>query len=123
MDRFIRIKDGRYFYIERRLPPDGNSENYIEESQEITGENDIAMIKQILDAQGYMQSTLAYIPCWNPECNEVLITTKEQKRDFEVRFYKKYGKIMLPFCCKDCRDRFYEMMKESEKAAPAEGPE
>lgn len=119
VDQFIRKDGDRYFYVERRLPEDGNSRNFVEETEEITDPKDLEMIDRLIQSQAYMQSSMAMIPCWNPECNEVIITTKEQKRDFQVRFYKKYGKIMLPFCCKGCRDRFYEMMTERETKSPA----
>lgn len=123
MENYIRIIGDKAFYVEQHLTVDqlntttlNNAETSIEFE---TKETD--MLLRALKGREDMQSKIAKVPCWNPNCNEFVILPRSQKRDFTVRFLKNYGKIMLPFCCKDCRETFLKEMVEKEKpGAPAE---
>lgn len=72
-------------------------------------------INTILKNKTLLTDQASFIPCWNPKCNNLLIISKDEKHDFLIRFYKNYGKTVLPFCCKACRDEFYALMTNEEQ--------
>jgi len=67
--------------------------------------------------QPSIDDQITHIPCFNPECNNLIKLTVRQKRDQLISFPKKYQKIIFVACCEDCQKRILELFDND----PSEG--
>ncbi len=47
---------------------------------------------------------LCLLPCFNPECNNLITVTTQEKRNFLFSFAKRYDSTFLPTCSKQCAE-------------------
>jgi len=116
MENYIRLIGEKAFYVEQHESVGDMLTTTIKKKEivtEILG-NELDTLKRALKKREGMETKVAHVPCWNPDCDNMVILPKSQKRDFTVRFLKNYEKIMLPFCCNECREAFIQCMKQKE---------
>lgn len=58
------------------------------------------------------------VSCFNPNCSNLISISFEQKRDFNIEYYKKYKKYVQPFCSKKCEDEFFNELGEIDSLTP-----
>jgi hypothetical protein len=60
---------------------------------------------------------IVWISCTNPDCDNLIPTTREQKRIFFTDHFLKYNRIELPYCSRGCRQAHqHELNKGIQKA-------
>ncbi|MDD3039015.1 hypothetical protein [Bacteroides sp.] len=74
--------------------------------------NELIRLHSIIEQKKKINQDMCKIPCWNPNCGETIIISYENKRDFLIRYFRNYGKVVFPFCSKKCRDEFETMISE-----------
>lgn len=74
-------------------------------------ENTLDHIHAFIESKQKYMETLVEVACHNPNCSNHILMTAEQKRDMLIAFHKKYDKLVLPFCCKECRDETMRMLR------------
>jgi hypothetical protein len=56
-------------------------------------------------------TNIVQVSCSNPDCDNLLPMTREQKRKFFSVYYVKYGQVVLPYCCKECQQKHMEELQ------------
>jgi len=71
---------------------------------------------------GYVlpETEMMQYSCSNPDCNNVVEITREQKKQFFVEYFRRYGIISLPYCSSDCQQKHQEMLAEKPGVVPTE---
>lgn len=60
---------------------------------------------------GFDDSDLLYTGCSRPGCsNTIPLLTSQWNFFFDV-YHRKYGRMMLPYCCKDCLEDHMRTLK------------
>ncbi|WP_135610991.1 hypothetical protein [Methanococcoides sp. AM1] len=65
-----------------------------------------------------MTADLVQCSCSNPDCNNIVEMPPEQKKKLFVDYFKRYGIIMLPYCCKECQEKHQAMLAEKPGVTP-----
>ncbi len=106
MRLFIRQKRGRYYLVKRYYENGKQREKWIPLS-----DTDTKKIIKALEIKKELLSQTVEITCANPYCSKTIKLTPEQKRDFLISFKKKYDKVVLACCSRECQNRVLEILK------------
>jgi hypothetical protein len=71
---------------------------------EITDLIIINRIKDYVEKREAFEDEITYIPCFNPNCNNLIAMGRHQKRDLLLSFQKKYNKFICITCSQTCQD-------------------
>jgi len=102
MSVFIRQKNNKHYLVVRTKA----SEKWIP----LRGE-DLDNLRKALEIKQILAEQTVEITCVNPECSNRIITTKQQKQDFLISFKKKYDKLVLPCCSKECQEKVLKLIE------------
>jgi len=101
--RFIRSIKGRLYLIHRYYEGMKRRERAIPISS--LSSRDRVTLETALKIKVDLANQVVDFPCMNPACTGTVKMTKTQLDDFFVSYKKKYDMVVLPFCCRECRDK------------------
>jgi len=90
---------GKYFLIDKKM----EHGELVERSQEITDAEIVEALEEF-DSDTTLQDESVYVPCFNPDCKNVIRMTQRQKRDLLLSFQKKYKKVVFVACSPECQN-------------------
>ena len=106
MRLFIRQKNNKYYLVRRFYENGKQRERWYQ-----LDDTDTEKILKALNIKRELLGQTVEITCANPNCSKTIKLTPEQKRDFLISFKKKYDKIVLACCSKECQSRVLEILK------------
>jgi len=108
MAYFVRQIGNRHYIVHQYKDVDGRWR----QTSERISDRDLKHIETTIAEKRKFEQELVEMPCWNPYCSNTVTMTPIQKRDFLISFVKKYDKVVLPFCCNECREKTMKMIEE-----------
>jgi len=101
-------KSGKYYYIVEPYTEDGNRKfKHIRKATE----EEYLNYKKATKAR----TKIIKVSCSYPECSNTIPMTIAQKHAFFTTYPKRYGKLALPYCSKECREKHFNDL-QSEKS-------
>lgn len=103
---FIREKNGKYYIVNRYYEGPKRREKWIpldSLNQEV--------LKKALEIKEEIAKQIVEVPCMNPYCSNTIKITPQQKQDLLISFKKKYDKLVLVCCSKECQQKVLEILK------------
>jgi len=106
MSVFIREKNGKYYLVNRYRTASGRKEKWIP----LESAN-LEVLEKAMEIKEELARRTVEVPCMNPYCNNTVKMTPQQKKDLLISFKKKYDKVVLVCCSKECQQKVLELLK------------
>lgn len=108
MTVFIREKNGRYYLVNRYYEGSKRKEKWTP----LYGEDLNNLLKALKIKEAIARQTVE-VPCMNPHCSNKIKMTPQQKQDLLISFKKKYDKLVLVCCSKECQQKVLELLNSN----------
>jgi hypothetical protein len=108
MTIFIREKNGKHYLVNRFKEGGKWREKWIP----LQGD-DLDNLMKALKIKEEIAKQIVEVPCANPYCSNTIKLTPQQKQDFLISFKKKYDKLVLVCCSKECQQKVLELMQQN----------
>jgi hypothetical protein len=108
MSVFIREKSGKYYLVNRYYEGSKRKERWTP----LDGE-DLSNLLKALKIKEVIARQTVEVPCMNPFCSNKLKMTPQQKQDLLISFKKKYDKLVLVCCSKECQHKVLSILQQN----------
>jgi hypothetical protein len=106
MTVFIREKNGKYYLVTRYYEGSRRREKW-----EALKDIDLENLYKALKIKEEIEKQTVEVPCMNPYCSNTILMTPQQKQDLLISFKKKYDKLVLVCCSKECQQKVLDILE------------
>jgi len=103
---FIREKNGKFYLVTRYYEGSRRKERW-----EPLKDADLENLTKALKIKEEIRKQTVEVPCMNPHCSNKVLMTPQQKQDLLISFKKKYDKLVLVCCSKECQQKVLQLLQ------------
>jgi|GEM_PF-2440942 hypothetical protein len=108
VENYLRQKHGKWYLVKRYREGEKRREKWTR--------LDEASLKNLLAAVNVkmqLSQEVVEVPCMNPFCSNKVLMTPQQKQDLLISFKKKYDKLVLICCSKECQKKVSDLLQQN----------